>query len=279
MKIFRFKADIIPVSLIVSLLIFDFLIFAFCKNRMTAVIWALSFMWPKVIICSWNHHHQHVRTFKQKFLNGLLDVVYAFHTGALPNMWVLHHNLGHHLHYQNQQHDQSRWKNKNGKKMGIIKYSIEVSATSFYRSYLVGKKYPKLLIEYILLSILVLLLLCVMFYLNWFNALFIFLIPMLHSLFMTANATYNHHAGLESDDPYKSSRNYTDKLYNFLTGNLGYHTAHHVKFGLHWSKLPALHEEIKDKIPPELIVEPPYKKLFKLISIIFKGRQSSSSSI
>jgi fatty acid desaturase len=38
-----------------------------------------------------------------------------------------------------------------------------------------------------------------------------------------------------------------------VTGNLGYHTAHHYKQGVHWSKLPALHEKIKDKIPDNLI--------------------------
>ena len=41
-------------------------------------------------------------------------------------------------------------------------------------------------------------------------------------------------------------------IYNLLTGNLGYHTAHHHKQGLHWSRLPELHEKIKDKIPENL---------------------------
>ena len=38
---------------------------------------------------------------------------------------------------------------------------------------------------------------------------------------------------------------------NILTGNLGYHTAHHLRPGLHWSKLPAFHARIADKIPAE----------------------------
>jgi len=41
-------------------------------------------------------------------------------------------------------------------------------------------------------------------------------------------------------------------LFNFLTGNLGYHTAHHYKQGLHWSKLPELHASIAHRIPPQL---------------------------
>ncbi|WP_399323377.1 fatty acid desaturase [Thiomicrorhabdus lithotrophica] len=44
----------------------------------------------------------------------------------------------------------------------------------------------------------------------------------------------------------------TVKWFNTLTGNLGFHTAHHYKQGgVHRSKLPALHEKIKDKIPKE----------------------------
>ena len=45
--------------------------------------------------------------------------------------------------------------------------------------------------------------------------------------------------------------NNMNPVFNLVTGNLGYHTAHHHKQGLHWSELPALHEQIKDNIPPQ----------------------------
>ena len=84
--------------------------------------------------------------------------------------------------------------------------------------------------------------------------LLVFILPMLMGLFLTAWATHDHHAGLKTDDDYTASYNNLNPLYNLLTGNLGYHTAHHLKGGLHWSKLPRLHEKIKHKIPDELIV-------------------------
>ncbi|MBT4892605.1 MAG: fatty acid desaturase, partial [Gammaproteobacteria bacterium] len=86
-------------------------------------------------------------------------------------------------------------------------------------------------------------------------ALLLFVFPMITGLFMTAWATYEHHAGLNTDDLYQASSNNTNRWYNLFTGNLGYHTAHHYKGGLHWSKLPQLHEKIKDNIPKELIRE------------------------
>jgi fatty acid desaturase len=81
----------------------------------------------------------------------------------------------------------------------------------------------------------------------------LFVLPMIVGLFMTAWATYDHHAGLNTENEFEASFNNVNRWYNLFTGNLGYHTAHHYKQGLHWSKLPQLHEKIKDKIPEKLI--------------------------
>ena len=59
-------------------------------------------------------------------------------------------------------------------------------------------------------------------------------------------------SGIESQDDFLASYNNMNPIFNFLCGNLGYHTAHHYKQGVHWSELPQLHEEIKDKIPKAL---------------------------
>jgi fatty acid desaturase len=71
---------------------------------------------------------------------------------------------------------------------------------------------------------------------------------MMTGLVLTVYATYDHHVGLETDDPHASAYNILTPWYNFLTGNLGYHTAHHIKGSLHWSKLPEFHAQIEDKI-------------------------------
>ena len=76
---------------------------------------------------------------------------------------------------------------------------------------------------------------------------------MVCGLLLTAWTTFDHHSNLETENKFEASRNNMNRFYNLVTGNLGYHTAHHYKQGVHWSVLPELHEKIKHKIPPHLI--------------------------
>ncbi|MBP8852482.1 MAG: fatty acid desaturase, partial [Moraxellaceae bacterium] len=48
-------------------------------------------------------------------------------------------------------------------------------------------------------------------------------------------------------------RNVEHPLYNFTSWNLGYHTAHHIYPGMHWSELPRLHDGIRHRIPGALL--------------------------
>jgi fatty acid desaturase len=87
-------------------------------------------------------------------------------------------------------------------------------------------------------------------------ALFVFVLPMAISLYLTAWATYSHHAGKPTSSHFEACNNIVHRRYNLLTGNLGYHTAHHYKPGVHWSKLPALHASIAHRIPDDCYLTP-----------------------
>ena len=101
---------------------------------------------------------------------------------------------------------------------------------------------------------------------------------MLTSLLLTSYATYSHHSDLEVDDQMRASRNIESKWYNKLTGNLGYHTAHHLRFGMHWSKLPEIHKQIRAQIPNECIIPPTYIfRLFDKIDFWITGKKVSVS--
>ena len=81
----------------------------------------------------------------------------------------------------------------------------------------------------------------------------VYLLPMAISLFLTAWHTYYHHAGLVTLDEFAATFNCTNRFFNLVTGNLGYHTAHHKRWRLHWSLLPEYHKSIEQNIPKHLI--------------------------
>ena len=208
---------------------------------------------PKGIVCAWNHHHQHTRTFHSPALNRVLEFFYALHTGVTTNLWVLHHVLGHHRNYLDQTRDESAWQRADGSSMGAIEYTLNIAGTAYQRGFKVGKKFPRVRRDFVVYGLLTLVGVLALVWYRPIPAVFVFVLPMIISLLFTSWVTYDHHTGLDTDDLFTASYNNTSYVYNMLTGNLGYHTAHHYRQGVHWSKLPELHKEIEDRIPVELV--------------------------
>ncbi len=204
-----------------------------------------------------NHHHQHFNTFHSAILNRLYEIALALQTGISPYGWVLHHNLGHHRNYLNQrphpEPDESKWTRRDGSKMGPLEYTIDLVLHNHLDMWKVGRKHPRFLRAFLLMKIPVWGFIGFLLYLNPVAALLTFVIPGFVTLCHTSYSTYAHHAGLYPTSHYDASMNNTSSTYNFLTCNLGYHTAHHKRPGVHWSLLPTLHEEIKQEIPEGMI--------------------------
>ncbi|MCK5903266.1 MAG: fatty acid desaturase [Cocleimonas sp.] len=262
-RIFRYKEDRWPIAIILLLTVIDFIVYFTVDNLSVFLVYYLIMIIPKGIISAWNHHHQHLFTFRNTALNRLLEFFYALHTGVTTHLWRLHHVLGHHLNFLDQKNDESRWKRKDGSKMGALEYTLNVALTAYPRGYNVGKRYPKQMKPFLIYSSITFVLLAVLVFYKPLAGLFLFVLPMISSLLFTSFVTYKHHTGLDTQDEFSASYNNLSPLYNFLTGNLGYHTAHHHKQGVHWSKLPALHDSIVDKIPEKLYRHTPL--LYRLL--------------
>lgn len=258
---FNYRADRLPITIITLFFALDIGIVVMVYNPWILVTWAVLGILPKVCVCAWNHHHQHVSTFKWPVLNGLLEVMYSFQTGALPSTWVMHHNIGHHVNYMNQSKDESRWQKPDGTTMGTHEYAFHNVVWAYPRMWAIGQRYKKHLKRFIRWTVVAVSLLALAVWWNWLGALLIIVVPMATSLYATVWHTYYHHSGLTSTSSYGASYNIIHKGYNLLMGNLGYHTAHHHKQGVHWSALPALHAQIEAKIPVECYRAPsiPYK--------------------
>jgi fatty acid desaturase len=252
LQLFKHEKDRLPVFLIVSLSALDWVAYFLLDSVWWLAGYWLLFLIPKGIISAWNHHHQHVLTFRTTSLNRLYELCLALHSGITSNLWVLHHSLGHHVNFLNQEKDESRWKRRSGKPMGMLEYTVNVAVTAYFRAYKVGKRYPRHQRVYLIWTAITFILLATVLVHRPFSALFIFALPMATSLLFTTWVTYDHHAGLESDEQFEASYNIMNRWFNILTGNLGYHTAHHYRQAVHWSKLPQLHLTIAEKIPPHL---------------------------
>ncbi len=250
--IFRHREDRWPVFIILLLTTLDFSLYFTTENTSALAIYYLIMILPKGTICAWNHHHQHIFTFRNTGLNRLMEQVYALHTGVTSHLWRLHHVLGHHLNFLDQQKDESRWKRKDGTPMGALEYSLSVAFSAYSRGYTVGKKYPKQQKVFLTFSAITFVFVTALVWYKPIPGLLLFVLPMITSLVFTAYVTYGHHSGLDTQEEFEASHNNLSPLYNFFTGNLGYHTAHHHKQGVHWSKLPELHKTIAPLIPERL---------------------------
>jgi fatty acid desaturase len=206
-----------------------------------------------------NHHHQHVNSFRARWLNRLYDLVLSLQTGIGPYGWVLHHNLGHHLHYLNQypheSPDESHWTRADGTQMGRFEYSVHLLLHHQVDIFRVGLRHPKHLRHFLLMKLPLWSLIAGGLWLRPLETVLVFLLPSFITLFHTIWATYEHHSGCAPASHFEASRNRDNRIYNVLTGNLGLHTAHHKRPGLHWSLLPELHASIRSEIPDEQVLE------------------------
>lgn len=253
MQLLRYREDRIPVAIFFTLTALDFVLYLVVDSLWILVPYFLAMIPVKGLISAWNHHHQHLSMFRSKPLNRLLELSFALHTGASTNAWTLHHVHGHHKNYLDQSKDESRWRRRSGETYGYVRYSLTTFVTAYPRAYAVGRNHPRLRRAFIGYGLATLLLIITLVALKPVNGLFLFAFPPVVSLVLTIAATHAHHSDLDTEDHMEASRNYVGGLRNVLTGNLGYHTAHHYRQGVHWSKLPELHATIEDKIPQEYI--------------------------
>jgi fatty acid desaturase len=255
-SILKYEADRGPVAYVLAMFALHVALWWYA-SPLVALAATLPLAIASMFIAPINHHHQHLNTFRAAWLNRFYDLALALQTGVAPYGWTLHHNLGHHLNYLNQHPhvspDESAWTDRDGKQMGRVTYTIDMLLRHQSDMFRVGLKYRRYLRYWLAMKLPLYALIGAALWINPINTLLIFLIPGFIALTHTIWATYEHHAGCSTADHLVGSVNRDNRIYNLVTGNLGLHTAHHKRPGVHWSLLPQLHDEIKHEIPDELI--------------------------
>lgn len=207
--------------------------------------------------CVINHNHQHHPTFRHRRLDQLFGLMITWATGQ-PSLAIRPmHMMNHHVH-NNDEEDFVR--------ASIVDYKIKifnlllfpfVALRRFVRVKAAEMRrwrekrpelYRQLVVErWALYPLLVVLL----FAAPRETFLFIFL-PWLFGQWGILAVNHIQHAGCDHESRFNHSRNFTGSWLNWWTFNNGFHTAHHLQPGLHWTRLPVFHKGILPQLAPEL---------------------------
>ena len=91
------------------------------------------------------------------------------------------------------------------------------------------------------------------FILDWKKALLYVILPQQMATYSVMIFNYVQHVHADEESEIDHSRNFTNAVLNFTLFNNGFHTVHHDKAGVHWSKAPEEHKKIEHLIEPKLI--------------------------
>src|SRR5690606_10525855 len=149
-------------------------------------------------------------------------------------------------HYLDQSQDPAAWREADGSVMNRIKFDVLNAARIYPEIVRIGRDYPRRYRRFKRMVVLANMPLLAFLLMDRVRTLVVFIGPMVLLLLILLDNTYGQHAGTSTKNHYVASRNVELPLYNLTSWNLGYHTAHHLHPGLHWSKLPELHQKIRD---------------------------------
>ncbi len=255
----RYQADIrsIVFMIITTLLLVILWQWGFeMESYMFWLIYALQLLMA-VTVAVMTHNHQHLGMWKNKTMNFLTDnwltVFYGFPIFA----WIPTHNINHHVQI-NKDEDYTktyRYSEKNN----LLTLLIYPTISGYYQQAAVGAYLKNLWSEnrkkfystgFQIISLV--LWTGTALIIDWQKALLFVVIPGQVSVYTVHVFNYLQHVHADEESKYNSSRNFTGIFLNFILINNGYHTAHHIATGLHWSELPEKHKELSPKINSSL---------------------------
>ena len=241
----KYKADRKSLAFIAVAIVLRVLAWVFAQP----VDWWLVFPLAGLTFCvlTIKHNHAHQRIFGQRRANQVLDVLIAWLTGTTATGMITIHVINHHREL-NQEADwgtthvvDHRWEIQN-----LVMY-IPI----FIGRYLKGqralfqqKKYQKLKKAEFRENGVLLVIYATLFSIKPVSTLLFVVTINLMAQFILLMFNYIQHNGCDERSTYNHSINLTGKVMNWFVFNSGFHTIHHRYPNLHWTLLPAKHQEL-----------------------------------
>ena len=205
------------------------------------------------------HLHIHHPFSRNRTLNRLLELCMGSVTGMTASNWRIQHLYGHHRGVDHLFRGDLAWELEAYTPVRVISYCARSMWPTFlgpymeaYRKGVLRKETKPINYRWAFAeqSLIVLLVAALM---AWQPSLVIFYaIPLyLLTYLISRYVDYLNHYGCDekSEIIYEHANNCLSRSFNRSTHNFGYHTAHHLRPGAHWTELPEIHRRIADKIP------------------------------
>lgn len=255
----RYKADIR--TIIYMLAITTSMVVLMREDSFLSETWNV-LLWAFLLVFSISsgvmvHNHKHVPMWKSKVMNTITDCWLTILYGYPVFGWIPTHLQNHHLH-TNKEEDYTKtyaYSEKNNL-LTILYYpmysgGIQQKAIVAYMKQLYRKDNQQFWSHLLQIVVLISFLISA-FAISWKNALLYVVLPQQIALNSVLFFNYLQHIHADEDSEYNHSRNITGWFLNAFLFNNGFHTAHHVKPHLHWSRTPEFHHEIEPEIDPRL---------------------------
>lgn len=212
------------------------------------------------------HNHIHQPIFRNSWLNRGLDIILSILVlDPLSNLRCLHiHN--HHM-YSETAHDvmHSKIVPERWRRLNMLTYPLYAALNvRRERKFLWGSMPGLVQSKKAELVAIYAFLLLNMVFAGWHIVLNYYILPSLAARWLLALTNLVQHDGCDAHDRYNAARNFTHPLFNWFFFNSGFHMAHHLRSGLHWSRLPDFHyQKIVPHCRPSLQETDVFSALFK----------------
>jgi beta-carotene hydroxylase len=215
--------------------------------------WAM-FMAVTVTVIA--HNHNHLGMWTSRRMNRVTDYWLTLLYGFPAFAWVPTHNMNHHK-FTNREGDYTityRYSERNNL-VTLLTYPTisgyhQQKPIRAYLGDLWSKNRPRFWFSVSQYALAVLIGIALV--IDWKKALLYIVVPQQFGLFVVLIFNYLQHVHADEESEINHSRNFVGPVLNFLLLNNGYHTAHHLSPGSHWSKMPEAHRAIAHRIDPSL---------------------------
>jgi fatty acid desaturase len=235
------------------------------------------------------HLHIHRPFCCIRLLNLLVELALGAVTAMVSSNWRIQHLYGHHRGIDMPYRGDRSWELEKYSPARALSYSAGSIWGTFYGPYKESFRkgilanvrtpinYRWAFIEHTLLAVFVAALfvwqptLVLIYLLPWYFV----------THFVTRYVDYLNHYGCDehSSNPYVRANNSLDAEFNSSTHNFGYHTAHHIRPGAHWTELPEIHRKIADKIPKNCLKPVSWSGLLLPTISFFRASAACSAAV